>query len=126
IRLSSERDWLGMRRAIIDFKFSAAQMAKIIDAHKILDRGLRRLGIGELIYNDPEGRLDPAEQVQYIALDGLHQIGLTRMAESASAGVVDPNCRVFDFQNLFIASSSTFPTSGQATPTLPAVALAVR
>jgi choline dehydrogenase-like flavoprotein len=95
-------------------------------AHKILDRGLRRLGIGELIYKEPEGRLDPAEQLQHLSPDGLHQVGLTRMAENASAGVVDPNCRIFDFHNLFIAGASIFPTSGQAPPTLPAVALAVR
>lgn len=126
IRLSNERDWLGVRRAIIDFKFSAEQMARVIDAHKLLDRGLRRLNIGELIYHDSPDRLDPTEQVENLAPDGLHQIGLTRMASRASAGVVDPNCRVFEFENLFIASSSIFPTSGQATPTLPTIALAVR
>ena len=48
------------------------------------------------------------------------------MATRAFAGVVEPNCRVFEFHNLFIASSSTFPPSGQATPTLPSVALAER
>jgi choline dehydrogenase-like flavoprotein len=126
IRLSEERDWLGLRRAIIDFNFSVDDMRHIIHAHKVLDRSLRRLRLGELIYKVPESRLDPAEQGQHLAKDGLHQIGLTRMAASATAGVVDPNCKVFEFENLFVASSSVFPTSGQAPPTLPAVALALR
>jgi choline dehydrogenase-like flavoprotein len=101
-------------------------MERIIDAHRILDRALRRMRLGALVYKNAEGRLDGAEQVRQLALDGLHQIGLTRMAAHASAGVVDPNCRIFEFQNLFVAGSSTFPTSGRAPPTLPAIALAVR
>lgn len=126
IRLSSDTDWLGVPRAIVEFSYSIEDMRRVIEAHTILDRSLRRLGIGELIYDDAESLLDPVEQLQKLAPDGLHQIGLTRMADTASAGVVDANCRIFEFQNLFIAGSSTFPTSGQAAPTLPSVALAVR
>jgi glycosyltransferase involved in cell wall biosynthesis len=48
------------------------------------------------------------------------------MAMNPADGVVDPKCRVFDFQNLFIAGSSVFCTAGQANPTFPAVALAMR
>jgi choline dehydrogenase-like flavoprotein len=40
--------------------------------------------------------------------------------------VVDVNCRVHGVSNLFIASSATFPTSGQANPTLTLVALSLR
>jgi len=48
------------------------------------------------------------------------------MASSASDGVVDSNCKVFDVDNLWIAGSSVFPTSGWANPTLTLVALADR
>jgi choline dehydrogenase-like flavoprotein len=58
--------------------------------------------------------------------DGHHQIGTTRMSESERTGVVDPDCRVFGSANLFVAGSSVFPTSGEANPTLTAVALAMR
>ncbi len=62
------------------------------------------------------------------ALDGYHQIGLTRMSDSPTDGVVvvDRDCSVHGTVNLFVASSSVFPTAGQANPTLPAVALALR
>jgi choline dehydrogenase-like flavoprotein len=48
------------------------------------------------------------------------------MANSASEGVVDANCRVHDIGNLYIASSSVFPTCGYANPTLTVIALAIR
>jgi choline dehydrogenase-like flavoprotein len=41
-------------------------------------------------------------------------------------GVVDENCRIHGISNLFIASSSVFPTGGFANPTLTIVALAIR
>jgi choline dehydrogenase-like flavoprotein len=48
------------------------------------------------------------------------------MGAIPAEGVVDANCRVHGVENLFIASSSVFPTSGQASPTFVAVALALR
>jgi choline dehydrogenase-like flavoprotein len=48
------------------------------------------------------------------------------MAVNAESGVVDPNCRVFGTQNLYVSGSSIFPTSGHANPTLTIVALAIR
>ena len=58
---------------------------------------------------------------------GWHQMGGTRMAYDPAAGVVDPNCRHHQTENLFIAGSSVFPSSiGYANPTLTLVALALR
>jgi choline dehydrogenase-like flavoprotein len=48
------------------------------------------------------------------------------MSQEPSRGVVDADCRVHGVPNLFIASSSAFPTSSQANPTLTIVAFAVR
>jgi choline dehydrogenase-like flavoprotein len=95
-----------------------------VRSHEILDDWLQREGIGRLDYlTDAEKR---GEVVLQQALDGYHQIGLTRMADDPKTGVVDRNCRVHDVANLFVAGSSVFPTAGQANPTLPAVALALR
>jgi len=55
-----------------------------------------------------------------------HHMGTTRMSADAKTGVVDPNCRVHGMENLFVASSSVFPTSGYANPTLTILALALR
>jgi choline dehydrogenase-like flavoprotein len=61
-----------------------------------------------------------------ISTPGDHHIGATRMAASPSEGYVDANCRVHGIPNLYIASSSVFPTGGYANPTLTIIALAAR
>jgi choline dehydrogenase-like flavoprotein len=53
-------------------------------------------------------------------------MGTTRMSDDAGKGVVDSDCRVHGIANLYVASSSVFPTSGFANPTLTILALAVR
>ena len=55
-----------------------------------------------------------------------HHMGTTRMGHTAAQGVVDGDCRVFGIDNLFIAGSSVFRTSGHANPTLSIVQLALR
>lgn len=59
-------------------------------------------------------------------LAGYHHMGGTRMADSPAHGVVDRNCRVFGSQNLYVAGSSVFPTSGHANPTVTIVQLSLR
>jgi choline dehydrogenase-like flavoprotein len=55
-----------------------------------------------------------------------HHMGTTRMAHSPLAGVVDPNCRVFGLDNLYVAGTSVFPNGDFVNPTLNALALAAR
>jgi choline dehydrogenase-like flavoprotein len=57
---------------------------------------------------------------------GNHQYGTTRMHDSPRKGVVDRHCRVHGTDNLYVAGSSVFPTTGSANPTLTIVALAAR
>jgi choline dehydrogenase-like flavoprotein len=124
IRLSQERDALGLRRVSIHMRFTDRDGIGAVRAHASLARALKEQGIADLIYrNAPEER---AAAVLANAFDGFHQMGSTRMAANPSDGVVDADCRVFEFRNLFIAGSSVFPTSGQANPTYSAVALGLR
>ena len=53
-------------------------------------------------------------------------MGTTRMADAPSRGVVDPQGRVHGIDNLYVAGSSVFPTSGWANPTMTIVALTLR
>lgn len=124
VRLSGQRDALGLPRVVVDLRFAAQDVDSVIRSHQVLDAWLRRTGAGRLEYFDaPEGR---AARVMEQATDGFHQVGLTRMSASPSQGVVDSDCKVHDLHNLSIASSSVFPTSSSANPTFVAVALAVR
>jgi choline dehydrogenase-like flavoprotein len=90
----------------------------------VLDEALQVNGVGRLIYRYPKDEL--AKTIHEQAVDGFHQIGTLRMGADASTGVTDSFGRLFGTSNCFVASSAIFPTSGQANPTLPIVALTVR
>jgi choline dehydrogenase-like flavoprotein len=108
----------------VDFRFSEDDARSVVRAHHVLDEALRRSGKGYIEYwQVPEQRI-PSVMAQ--AIDGYHQIGTTRMSESDRLGVVDRDCRVHGLNNLYVAGSSVFNTSGQANPTFFAVALAAR
>jgi len=53
-------------------------------------------------------------------------MGTTRMGADPTTSVVDPSCRVHGYANLYVGSSSVFPTSGFSNPTLTTLALCLR
>jgi choline dehydrogenase-like flavoprotein len=122
VSLSTEKDILGMRKLDIKLQFTQQDIDGIVKAHQYWDQHLRKHNCGYLKYltDDPEARIwDQAG-------DGFHQVGTTRMSNTANDGVVDTNCKVHGFSNLFIASSSIFVTSGQANSTFMIIAFALR
>ena len=109
----------------VDYRFLEADIDSLLRCHRLLDHELRAAGIGRLEYlaQDAAGvRAMAWEQ----ATDGFHSIGTTRMSSDPVTGVVDGDCRVHGVGNLYIASSSVFPSSAEANPTFVAAALAVR
>jgi choline dehydrogenase-like flavoprotein len=48
------------------------------------------------------------------------------MGADTKKSVVDKNCQVHGIKNLYVASSSVFPTSSQANPTLLITCLSLR
>lgn len=122
--LNQERDPHGMPRLSIDFRYLHEDAVSVLKAHAILDQQLRAANQGRVDYHRAEDlRID---HVMEQATDGFHQVGTTRMHEDPQLGVVDRHCRVHGLANLHIASSSVFPTTGEANPTFLAVALAAR
>jgi choline dehydrogenase-like flavoprotein len=124
VQLGEDRDGSPLPSVRVDYRFLSEDAASVLRAHELLDNWLRGDAFGHLEYLFPPERR--AEQVIDQARDGYHQIGPTRMSASPRDGVVNADCRVHDAANLFVAGSSVFPTAGQANPTLPAVALALR
>ena len=122
VRLKPDTDGFG--RLSIDYRYHEQDARSVVRAHDILDQALRRSGQGYVKYWQR-----PEERVAHVlaqAMDGYHQIGTARMDQSERLGVVDTDCRVHGVNNLYVAGSAVFPTSGQANPTLMAVALAAR
>jgi len=59
----------------------------------------------------------------YLAENGLarianHILGGARFGTDRSDSVLDPTCRVWDFDNLYVTDGAFMPTSGSANPTL--------
>jgi choline dehydrogenase-like flavoprotein len=122
VTLSREVDRVGRRKLKIDLRFSPADVDGIIRAHEHWDSYLRKLRVGRLEYLHG----DLSEAVDLRLGGGFHQSGTTRMSLSTSGGVVDKDLAVHGVPNLFLASSSTFVTSGQANSTFMVVVFAIR
>jgi len=122
VMLSDSRDYFGVPRLLLDYRISDADVKSIHHAHQIIDEELRKNGVGYLIYESN----DPRKLIRTHQATLGHHIGTTRMADDPSKGVVDKNCKVHGISNLYISSSSTFPTCSQANPTLTIVAMAIR
>ena len=108
----------------IHFSYSEQDVESVIKCHEILDRELRKMGVGELVYWHEPAVLRDA--IVRGSKDGIHQVGTTRISETAEPGVVDRDLKVWGTENLYVCSSSAFPTSSQANPTFLLVAFAVR
>jgi choline dehydrogenase-like flavoprotein len=119
---SGERDALGVPRVQTRLRFHEDEIAHAIRAHEHFDRYLRNCGIGRLEYLHEDPWADFREQL----LDGYHQAGTTRMSARPEDGVLDSRLAVHGFDDLFVASSSAFVTSGQANSTFTIVVLALR
>jgi choline dehydrogenase-like flavoprotein len=122
--LSDEVDRFGLPRLAIDLGFTERDAHSVIGSHKILDSALRAKAAGRLEYWYPENELPSRVLAQ--ASDGFNQVGTTRMGMNPKDSVVDRHLKVHDVSNLYVASSSVFPTTGQANSTFMATALAVR
>ena len=124
ITLGSEVDAFGVPIAVIDLRFQEQDVDSVLKSHELLDAALRANQLGRLEYwVEPEKR---REKVWAHAADGYHQVGTTRMGDDPATSVVDSDLRVHGVRNLYIASSSVFPTTGQANSTFLAVAFAAR
>lgn len=108
----------------IHYKLTDQDVDSVIRAHGFLDKWLRDCKCGELNYWFPKNDLPAA--IRSMSMDGLHQVGTTRIATAAADGVVDENLKVWGVSNLYVCSSSVFPTSSQANPTFLLGVFAVR
>lgn len=122
VTLSEKTDALGMRRLNIDLCYCDQDIDSVVRAHQYWDDYLQKHKCGYLKYFSD----DPVASVWEQADDGFHQNGTTRMSEYATDGVVGRNCNVHNFDDLFVASSSIFVTSGQANSTFMIVVFALR
>jgi len=122
VMLAEDRDCFGIPRLCVDYRTTDRDVESIHHLHELIGAELERQGVGTVTFLDK----NPRQQIRNRHAMLGHHIGTTRMSRGPADGVVDPHCRVHEMENLFIASSSVFPTGSQANPTLTIVALAIR
>jgi choline dehydrogenase-like flavoprotein len=122
IRLSDDVDDHGLRRLHVSMRYADIDVDSILKAHEIIRERLESAGVGTLEFLGEDPRADVERAIGF----GGHQLGTTRMALREEDGVVDPNCRVFGVDNLYVAAPSVFPTGSHANPVLTIVAMAIR
>lgn len=130
VMLTDATDALGMRQPLLDWQFSELDKRSVHGLMTTLADEYKRLGWGDVRLsswlNDPEVTWKTDPLISAHPIGGYHHMGGTRMSETAETGVVNSDCRLHESPNLFVASSSVFPTGGWANPTVTIMALAQR
>ncbi len=120
ITLAKDKDEFSMPKIRLDWRIDKGERDRIARFHNMIKSTFQREGhrTETLSFLGPDD--------DYIYQDSSHPMGTTRMSDDPRTGVVDRDLKVFDIPNLFICSSSVFPTAGNANPTLTIIALAKR
>ena len=114
------RDELGLIRARLDWRLSDLEKRTLRRAHELIAESLCMADYGRVRVTPNPHKLPKQTK------GGYHHMGTTRMSDSEQTGVVDRDCKVFGVNNLYVAGSSVFTTSGAANPTFTIVSLALR
>lgn len=130
VTLSNEVDALGLPKIRLDWQLSEIDKRSVIESILALDAELRRLHLGTAEIaawlDNPEALWDIDPLIGSHHIGGYHHIGTARMGDDPKDSVTDKDCRVHGIDNLYLAGSAVFPTSGWANPTLTILAMALR
>ena len=126
ITLSGETDSFGLPVAAIKWQVTQEDCNTFSVFKHYFDRFWNRRGLGALgdlnwTYEHRAGAVNQALQA-----DVYHPGGSTRMGTDARSAVVDSDLRSFEISNLWISSTSVFPSGGGANPTLTLMLLTMR
>ena len=124
IGLSEKRDRFGASLARIHWQLSRKSWDCAIAFTDLLKAELHRLSFGQLNchpYISPDN-----DQWDTYLSDVNHHMGGTRMSAASGDGVVNKHLQVWGHDNLFLCSSSVYPTGSHSNPTLTLLALALR
>ncbi len=123
VELSTQKDALGLNQIKLDWRLTKNDYRTVEKTAELFAQSMGAANIGRVRLDiDKSGLNGWPEDLAW----GWHHMGTTRMSDDPTTGVVDRQCRVHGVENLYVAGSSVFPTSGAGVPTLTIVALAIR
>lgn len=120
VTLSEERDALGQPRADLHWAPTNADRDSVLRTTALIGQAIGTAGLGRVELEDH------FDEPYWASSTSWHQMGTTRMSAAPEDGVVDPDCRLWDTQNLYLAGGSVMPTGGRSNPTMTMVALSIR
>ncbi|MEM9780029.1 MAG: GMC family oxidoreductase, partial [Pseudomonadota bacterium] len=122
--LLPDQDRFGMFKIGLDWQLLPIDVRSMRRVTVEAARFLIRTGLGRMQIDPDLWDERPPSELPLIS--SSHHMGGTRMSDTPDTGVVDANCQVHGAENLFVAGSSVFATSGHANPTFTIVQLALR
>lgn len=125
IILSDKRDALGQKTAVMDWRIGAPEVEAMQLFISEFSAAMEDAKLGKLELEPHVAQRNSEEMIRRMC-DQNHHIGATRMATEMQQGVVDQNLKVFGADNVYVCSSSVFPTGGFSNPTHTILALAIR
>lgn len=118
VSLSDETNALGWRKLRVNWRYSDEDKDRVgLAAAPIID-ALEDAGFGRIT------RMPNSRHTENYSCH--HASGTIRMAATPAHGVVDPDCRTFEHENLYVVGAAVFPSIGYANPTLTSMALGAR
>lgn len=125
ITLDTEKDSLGMPRAMLHWELTPFEKRSIRKIYELIGQEVGRAGIGRVRLMEYL-RDEKDESWPEFTGGGWHHMGTTRMSDDPKQGVVDANCKVHGINNLFVAGASCYATAAAPNPTLTLIALTIR
>lgn len=126
VLLGDERDALGVPRVHLNWQLTDLDRRTLLKTVEVLGQEAGRIGLGRIQIREWLLDEDPFGSPASLAAAGWHHMGTARMHPDPRQGVVDADCKVHGVNNLYVAGSAVFPTSGTANPTLTLLALSLR
>jgi choline dehydrogenase-like flavoprotein len=120
LTIGDRRDRVGLRKLVLDWQLCETDWLTYRQTQRLFIEAFEQIGAGCRVaaLADASARVD--------LLHSNHHLGTTRMAARCDDGVVDPNCRAHDVDNLYMIGGNVFPTGSWANPTFTLMALTYR
>jgi len=114
VTLTDDRDSFGMQKIGLDLQLLPVDLATVRQvalkaAEYLIQTGLGRMQMKPELWNEVPIKDFPLNY-------SSHHMGGARMSKTSETGVVDANCKVHGANNLYVAGSGAFTTSGFANP----------
>ena len=120
VTLSNQRDRLGLLKLVLNWQLCEPDWFTFRETEKLFVEAFEQIGAGRRVAAPTY-----AERRQQV-LHSNHHLGTTRMAARSDDGVVNPDCRAHDLENLYLIGGNVFPTGSWANPTFILMALTYR